>query len=189
MCAGASGHNNWGCCCSRTARPVPLCKPLDVCHPFPAQQGAVSAQLIRQAAKWKWGAVVMELRAMEALLRAPPWRLSPYMQSLLRRYQRAKPPQPGEQASWWYRVRLLLMDILAKVNAVDGKTNNRTEQVIAAHSRCASGACGGSNEQTIASAPCPWRWCWIHELSVRGDFICPVPKKPPLAACALLYQH
>jgi len=87
-------------------------------------------QLAREAQKRGWGAVVMELRALEALLRAPPWLLALYVQSMLRRYQGANPPGKGKKATWAYRLKLLLLDILGKAAKVTGETNNRTEQVI-----------------------------------------------------------
>ena len=87
-------------------------------------------QLEREAQKRGWGAVVMELKALEALLRAPPWLLVLYVNAMLRRYQRAKPPGKGEKASWAYRLKLLLLDIQEKASQITGETNNRTEQVI-----------------------------------------------------------
>ena len=87
-------------------------------------------QLRRKAEKRGWGMVVMELKALEALLRAPPWLLMLYVSSMLRRYQRAKPPGKGKKASWSYRLKMLLLEILEKAPKVTGETNNRTEQVI-----------------------------------------------------------
>jgi len=60
----------------------------------------------------------------------PPWRLILYVNAMLRRYQRARPPGKGEKASWAYRLKLLLLDIQEKASQVTGETNNRTEQVI-----------------------------------------------------------
>ena len=89
-------------------------------------------QLRREAKKRGWGAVVMELKALEALLRAPPWLLVLYVvSSMPRRYQQATPPRQGKQASWGYRVKTVLLEILEKApTRVTGETNNRTEQVI-----------------------------------------------------------
>lgn len=87
-------------------------------------------QLMHTAQKRGWGAVVMELKALESLLRAPPWLLVRYVSSLLRRYQRAKPPRKGKKASWHYRLKMLLLEIQEKAHQVPGETNNRTEQLI-----------------------------------------------------------
>jgi transposase-like protein/ribosomal protein S27AE len=87
-------------------------------------------QLAGTARKRGWGAVVMELKALESLLRAPPWLLENYVSTLLRRYQRAKPPRKGKKASWHYRLKMLLLEIQEKASQVPGETNNRTEQLI-----------------------------------------------------------
>jgi len=86
--------------------------------------------LLRQAQKRKWGLLVMELRALEALLRSPPTVWSDFAQRWLRIVQHARPPAKGEKASWHYRLRLLLLELTEKAEQVDGITNNRTEQLI-----------------------------------------------------------
>ncbi len=77
-----------------------------------------------------WGLLVMELRAMEALLRSPPEVWGSFARRLLRLVQKARPPSKGEKARWLYRYRQLLLELSEKVPQVRGVTNNRTEQLI-----------------------------------------------------------
>ena len=74
--------------------------------------------------------MVMELRAMEALLRSPPEVWGYFARRLLRIMQRARPPGKGEKRSWAYRYRQLLLELSEKAPQVTGVTNNRTEQLI-----------------------------------------------------------
>ncbi len=88
-------------------------------------------RLRRTAQKRGWGLVVMELRALEALLkRSPPEVWGDFARRLLRLVQKARPPTPGQRASWYYRLRMLLLEMSEKAPQVSGVTNNRTEQLI-----------------------------------------------------------
>ena len=87
-------------------------------------------RLQEQARKKGWGLMVMELRAMEALLRSPPAVWGYFAWRLLRMMQKARPPGKGEKASWAYKYRQLLLELSEKAPQVTGVTNNRTEQLI-----------------------------------------------------------
>ena len=87
-------------------------------------------ELQQQAKRRGWGLMVMELRAMESLLRSPPEVWGSFAWRLLRMMQKARPPGRGEKASWAYRYRQLLLDLGEKAHKVTGITNNRTEQLI-----------------------------------------------------------
>jgi hypothetical protein len=87
--------------------------------------------LRRTAEQRQWGLVVMEWRALEALLkRSPPRVWGDFARRLLRLVQRARPPERGEQARWAYRLRMLLLELSEKAPQVTGIANNRTEQMI-----------------------------------------------------------
>ncbi len=88
-------------------------------------------RLLKTAQKKGWNLVVMELLALEALLkRSPPEIWGDFARRLLRLVQSARPPRTGEQASWHYRFRMLLLELWEKAPQVTGVTNNRTEQLI-----------------------------------------------------------
>lgn len=87
--------------------------------------------LRRTAQQRGWGLVVMEMRALETLLkRSPPEVWGSYARRLLRLVRGARPPGKGKRASWRYRWRMLLLEISEKAPQVTGVTNNRTEQLI-----------------------------------------------------------
>ena len=87
-------------------------------------------RLQRGATRRGWGLLVMEVRALEALLRSPPEIWGAVAWRWLRLVQRARPPGKGQKASWLYRYRQLLLELNEKAPLVTGVTNNRTEQVI-----------------------------------------------------------
>ena len=88
-------------------------------------------QLMREAEKRKWGFVVMEMRALEEMMRgSPPEVWGGFAWKLLRFMQMARPPGKGKRASWAYKWRMLLLEIGQKASRVTGITNNRTEQFI-----------------------------------------------------------
>ncbi len=85
-------------------------------------------RLLKTAQKKGWNLVVMELLALEALLkRSPPEIWGDFACRLLRLVQSARPPKPGEQASWHYRFRMLLLELWEKAPQVTGVmwTNGR----------------------------------------------------------------
>jgi len=86
--------------------------------------------LQRAAVRRGWGMLVMETRALEALLRSPPQVWGGVARRWLRLVQGARPPGEGEKASWLYRYRQLLLELSEKAPQVTGVTTNRTEQVI-----------------------------------------------------------
>ena len=88
-------------------------------------------RLLKTAQKKGWNLAVMELLALEALLkRSPPEVWGDFACRLLRLVQSARPPKAGQRASWHYRLRTLLLDLCAKAPKITGATNNRTEQLI-----------------------------------------------------------
>ena len=87
-------------------------------------------RLEQEAAQRGWGLLVMEVRALAALLRSPPAVWGEVAWRWLRLVQKARPPGKGQKASWLYRYRQLLLELAEKAPLVTGVTNNRTEQVI-----------------------------------------------------------
>jgi len=88
-------------------------------------------RLLETAQEQGWNLVVMELLALEALLkRSPPEVWGTFACRLLRLVQSARPPKPGEQATWHYRFRMFLLELCEKAPYITGVTNNRTEQLI-----------------------------------------------------------
>jgi len=87
-------------------------------------------RLEQEATRRGWGLLVMEVRALAALLRSPPKVWGGVAWRWLRLVQRAQPPGKGQRASWLYRYRQLLLELTEKAPLVTGVTNNRTEQVI-----------------------------------------------------------
>ena len=87
-------------------------------------------RLEQEAVRRGWGLLVMEGRALAALLRSPPPIWGRVAWRWLRLVQQARPPGKGEQASWRYRDRPLRLERAEKAPLVTGVTHNRTEQVI-----------------------------------------------------------
>ena len=86
--------------------------------------------LYQEAQKRGWGLLVMELKAMQALLRSPPEVMGAYAERLYRSFRWAKPPRKKQKASWAYQVKMLSLEMWEKSRKVTGVTNNRTEQFI-----------------------------------------------------------
>ena len=86
--------------------------------------------LCEEAKRRGLGLLVMELRAMLALLRSPPATMGAYAERLYRSFLWAKPPRKNRKTSWAYQVKMLSLEIWEKSKKVTGATNNRTEQLI-----------------------------------------------------------
>jgi len=109
-------------------RPAPAHR-LCAAH-FRRNKGRRLTELAEEAMQEGRPLLVMEARALRALLKSPPEVLRRVGREFHRMYLRAPPPGKGERASWTYRMRLLGLELMEKGKKVTGVTNNRTEAAI-----------------------------------------------------------
>ena len=86
--------------------------------------------LCEEAKRRGLGLLVMELRAMLALLRSPPATMGAYAERLYRSFLWAKPPRKNRKTSWAYQVKMLSLEIWEKSKKATDATSNRTEHSI-----------------------------------------------------------
>lgn len=120
-----------------------------------------------------WKRRLKELEALEVLLRAgPKERLRDRLLELYWRYQRYKSPGTGKRYGLGYRLKLLIQELLDKLEEVGEFTNNTTERLIGLalkfRSRVMRGFKKKENIQTLANLLF-WLWfnrtdCQLHQL-------------------------